>query len=93
MNFKRIGRHLFMTQGQVRRAFPRSALKMIEGAIKASETEHTGEIRFVVEGGIPGIDGKQPEVIAVAVVAQMLQVAGSRTGPADNAPALRPPQR
>ena len=43
--------------------------------------------------GILGIDGKQPEVIAVAVVAQMLQVAGSRTGPADNAPALRPPQR
>ena len=43
--------------------------------------------------GIPGIEGKQPEVIAVAVVAQMLQVAGSRTGRADDALALRPPER
>lgn len=55
MNIKRIVKHLFMTQGQVRRAFPRSALKMIEDAIKASEAEHTGEIRFVVEGGLDGM--------------------------------------
>ena len=55
MNIKRVARHLFMTQGQVRRAFPRSALKLIEGAIKASEAEHTGEIRFVVEGGLDGM--------------------------------------
>ena len=43
--------------------------------------------------GLPGIDGKQPEVIAVAVVAQMLQVAGMRTGRCVDAPALRPPRR
>ncbi len=55
MNIKRMAKHLFMTQGQVRRAFPRSALKLIEGAIKASEAEHTGEIRFVVEGGLDGM--------------------------------------
>ena len=55
MDIKRMAKHLFMTQGQVRRAFPRSALKLIEGAIKASEAEHTGEIRFVVEGGLDGM--------------------------------------
>ena len=55
MNIKRICKHLLMTHGQVRRAFPRNALKMIEGVIKASEAEHLGEIRFVVEGGLDGM--------------------------------------
>ena len=54
MNLKRILRHLIMTQAQVHRAFPHSALKAIEQAIKASETTHTGEVRFVVEGALDG---------------------------------------
>ena len=54
MNLKRILRHLAMTQGQVHRAFPHTVLKAIEQAIKASETTHTGEVRFVVEGALEG---------------------------------------
>ena len=54
MNIKRISCHLLATSGQVNRAFPSSTLNMIEQAIKASETRHSGEIRFVVEGGLDG---------------------------------------
>jgi uncharacterized membrane protein len=35
------------------RAFPAAALKKIESAIQASETTHDGELRFVVEAGLP----------------------------------------
>ncbi len=54
MNIKRIVKHLLVTDGQVGRSFGRSSLNMIEAAIKASETEHVGEIRFAVEGGLDG---------------------------------------
>ena len=54
MNIQRIARHLLMTDGQVTRAFSRSTLNKIEAAIKASEAEHVGEIRFAVEGGLDG---------------------------------------
>ncbi len=55
MKVKRILKHLLVTRGRVRRTFPPSALKIIEEVIKASEAEHTGEIRFVVEGGLDGM--------------------------------------
>lgn len=54
MNIKRIVKHLFATDGQVKRAFPRSALNAIEKSIRSSETEHVGEIRFAVEGALDG---------------------------------------
>ena len=54
MNIKRIVKHLLMTHWQVKRCFPRQALIAIEQAIKASETAHVGEIRFVVEGALDG---------------------------------------
>ena len=54
MNIKRILRHLATTHWQVARAFPRQTLAAIEQAIRASETEHLGEIRFVVEGALDG---------------------------------------
>jgi len=54
MNIKRIVKHLLMTRQQLRRAFPRNSLKVIEQAIQASETTHVGEIRFVVEGALDG---------------------------------------
>ena len=47
---KRALAHLFAAPWLVRRAFPQSALKHIEAAIKASEKHHRGEIRFAVEG-------------------------------------------
>lgn len=54
MNIKRIVKHLFATHGQVKRTFPPRALKAIEKAIASSEGEHTGEIRFAVEGALDG---------------------------------------
>ncbi|HTM59366.1 MAG TPA: TPM domain-containing protein [Burkholderiales bacterium] len=43
-------KHLFMPHWLAVRAFPRSALRKIEKAVKASERRHRGEIRFAVEG-------------------------------------------
>ena len=54
MNIQRIARHLLTTDGQVSRSFGPVILTKIEAAIQASETEHAGEIRFVVEGGLDG---------------------------------------
>ena len=54
MNIQRITRHLLMTDGKVTRIFGRGTLNKIEAAIKASEVEHVGEIRFAVEGGLDG---------------------------------------
>ena len=55
MIIQRIVKHLLATEGQVKRAFPRSTLNTIENAIKASETAHVGEIRFAVEGALDGL--------------------------------------
>ena len=54
MKIKRIVTHLLVTDGQLRRAFPRSTLNRIEAATRASETAHVGEIRFAVEGALDG---------------------------------------
>ena len=54
MKLQRIVKHLLVTNGQVSRTFGRASLNKIEAAIKASEAEHTGEIRFAVEGGLDG---------------------------------------
>ena len=54
MGIKRIGKHLLLSRWRVRKEFPRHALANIEGAIKASEKQHTGQIRFVVEGALDG---------------------------------------
>ena len=74
MKIKRIARHLLVTNGQVRRAFPRSALKRIEEAIKASEATHVGEIRFAVEGALDGsplFKGQSPRDRAMELFAQL----------------------
>jgi uncharacterized membrane protein len=52
MDIGRILRHLFTPPWRVRRVFPRQALLAIEAAIKAGESTHAGEIRFVVEGAL-----------------------------------------
>lgn len=54
VHVKRVFRHLLSTHWQVRQAFPSATLSAIEGAIKASEACHVGELRFVVEGALPG---------------------------------------
>jgi uncharacterized membrane protein len=46
-------KHLFLPAWLARASFPRRTLKRIEEAIKTSEQEHDGELRFVVESVLP----------------------------------------
>jgi uncharacterized membrane protein len=46
-------KHLFTPAWLARRSFPSGTLNRIEQAIKASEQEHDGEVRFVVESVLP----------------------------------------
>src|SRR5476651_891557 len=54
MGIKRIGKHLLEHRWRVRSVFPKHVLASIEQAIKASESRHAGQIRFVVEGALDG---------------------------------------
>jgi uncharacterized membrane protein len=49
MNPGRFVRHLFATRWNTRRHFTPQVLADIEGAIRKVESQHAGEIRFVVE--------------------------------------------
>jgi len=74
MNITRILRHLVMTHWQVNRAFPSDTLVAIDGAIKASETAHVGEIRFAVEGALhstPLFKGQSARDRALEVFSQL----------------------
>ena len=74
MNIKCIVKHLLLTHWQVNRAFPRKTLLAIEQAIKASETAHVGEIRFVVEGALEGsplFKGQSARERAIDVFSQL----------------------
>ena len=74
MNIKRIARHLLMSHSHVNRFFPRHTLMVIERAIKASETAHVGEIRFVVEGALdstPLFKGQSARERAIDVFSQL----------------------
>lgn len=50
--FTRVIRHLFHPAWLVRRAFPRRTMDRITAAVSASERDHAGEIRCVVEGAL-----------------------------------------
>lgn len=74
MNIKRITKHLLLTHWHVNRVFPRRTLIAIEQAIKASETTHVGELRFVVEGaldGMPLLKGQSARERAIEVFSQL----------------------
>jgi uncharacterized membrane protein len=49
MNLARLCRHVFATRAATRRHFTPATLAEIEAAIREVETNHSGEIRFVVE--------------------------------------------
>ena len=74
MNWKRILRHLFMPSWKVKRVLPASALRVIETAIRDSESGHYGEIRFAVEAALDArslLRGKTPRERAVEVFSQL----------------------
>jgi uncharacterized membrane protein len=52
MNWRRIFRHLAMPSWRVRQCFPKSAMRAIERAIRESERNHHGQIRFAVEAAL-----------------------------------------
>jgi len=53
MNGSRLFRHLAQPHWWSQRAFPPAAQEALRAAIAASEQKHRGELRFVVEGGLP----------------------------------------
>jgi uncharacterized membrane protein len=53
MNLLRLLKHITAPAWAVRRGFTQEALARIERAIRASEQEHHGELRFAVEGPLP----------------------------------------
>lgn len=74
MDLKRAARHLVMTRRRVDVAFPKRTLAAIGQAIKASEAEHAGEIRFAVEGALdvgPLLKGQSTRERAIDVFSEM----------------------
>jgi uncharacterized membrane protein len=54
MSIRRITRHLFLHHWRAKQIFPQNVLDRVEQAIKQSETTHSGQVRFVVEGALDG---------------------------------------
>ena len=52
MGLKRIMQHLSTGRAAVRRAFPSRALDAIERAVRETEAQHDGQIRFAVEAAL-----------------------------------------
>ena len=70
---RRIVRHLWFPHVRARRAFPAMALQAIERAIGEAEAKHEGEIRFVLEAGLPVAwiaEGVRPNARAIDIFAQ-----------------------
>jgi uncharacterized membrane protein len=70
----RVFKHLFSPPWRLRTAFPRSTLDAIEAAIKASETRHSGELRFAIETSLPVVEvmrGMASRHRAIEVFSQM----------------------
>ena len=53
MKLARVLKHLVVPDWAARRAFPARVASRIEKAIRESERQHLGELRFVLEGGLP----------------------------------------
>ena len=53
MRLGRLLKHLLVPHWLALRHFPKPSLKAIEQAIKASERQHDGELRFAVEASLP----------------------------------------
>lgn len=74
MDIRRILKHLFFTDWQLRQAFSPVCLEAIARAIRSSEQTHVGEIRFAVEGaleGLPLFKGQTAGERAVEVFSQL----------------------
>jgi hypothetical protein len=74
MDWMRMARHLVMTRWRVHLVFPKNTLLAIDRAIKASESAHAGEVRFVVEGDLdfwPLVKGQTARERAIDVFSHL----------------------
>ena len=74
MDLARIVRHLFTTEGSLKRALREADLAAIEKATAASELRHDGEVRFAVEAALDTaalLRGESARERAVAVFANL----------------------
>ena len=74
MNLKRIMRHLSTGRAAVRRVFPSRTLDAIERAIRETEAQHDGQIRFAVEAALelaPLLAGQAARERALEVFSQL----------------------
>lgn len=74
MNAKRLLKHLVTTKGQMKAAFSAATLHDIEAAIKESEAEHSGEVRFAVETALDPfalIRGESPRTRALELFSNL----------------------
>jgi uncharacterized membrane protein len=72
--FRRFLRHLSSHPWQVKRHFSQAALQHIEQAIAASEHLHAGEVRVVIESGLPLsciLQGMSPRQRAIQLFGQL----------------------
>lgn len=70
----RIFKHLITTERHVLQVFTRAHLERITQAIKASETQHSGEIRFAVESSLelqPLLKKQTPRQRAIQVFGEL----------------------
>lgn len=74
MGIQRILKHLMTAERHVRQIFSPMHLDRIAQTIKASETRHSGEIRFAVESSIelqPLLQGQTPRQRAIEVFSEL----------------------
>jgi uncharacterized membrane protein len=74
MQLTRIIRHLAIGRAAVRRVFPARALDRIERAIRETEREHAGQIRFAVEASLelgPLLAGQTARQRAIEVFSRL----------------------
>jgi uncharacterized membrane protein YgcG len=74
MNIKRIMRHLSTGHAAVNRAFPNHTMDAIERAIRTTESQHEGQIRFAVEAALdlaPLLAGQTARTRAIDVFSNL----------------------
>ena len=74
MRFGRLLRHLVVPDWWALRVFPKPLLQRIEAAVTASEHQHLGELRLVVEAGLPLhglLHDQSPRARAVELFSQL----------------------
>jgi uncharacterized membrane protein YgcG len=74
MNIKRAMRHLSTGRASVRRVFPSRTMDAIEHAIRTTETQHAGQIRFAVEAALelsPLLAGQTAQQRAIDVFSRL----------------------